>query len=102
LRERSGPASTIRSWLITKHPRPSVTSAADRVGSIVAAAEAAKGKSAYQSDLETAKRAAGYYENVLDLTNAAFFLSEILRLDPSNTAAKSDLDKINAYEKSNK
>jgi O-antigen ligase len=65
-----------------------------------AAAEAAKGKSTYTSDLETAKRAAGYYENVLDLTNAAFFLTEIVQLDPSNTAAKSDLDKIKAYEQS--
>ncbi|MFI5260803.1 MAG: O-antigen ligase family protein [Candidatus Paceibacteria bacterium] len=64
-----------------------------------AAAAAAKGKAVYQSDLETAKRAAIYYENVLDLTNAAFFLGEVVRLDPNNTAAKSDLDKIQTYER---
>ncbi|HUY05578.1 MAG TPA: O-antigen ligase family protein [Candidatus Paceibacterota bacterium] len=62
-----------------------------------AAAEAATGKKTYVSDLETAKRAAGYYETVLDLPDAAFFLEEILRLDPMNTAAKNDLAKVRSY-----
>jgi O-antigen ligase len=63
-----------------------------------AAAAAAKGKVYYKSDLETAKRAAGYYETVLGLPDAAFFLTEIIRLDPKNAAAKSDLEKIQSYE----
>ncbi|MHB8710385.1 MAG: O-antigen ligase family protein [Minisyncoccota bacterium] len=67
-----------------------------------AKAEAAKGKADYQSDLETASRAASYYENVLDLPNAAFFLTEVVSLDPNNAAAKSDLAKIQAYEQSKK
>ena len=72
----------------------------DTVG---AAAEAAKGKMFYQqSDLETANRAATYYENTLDLPNAAFFLAEIVRLDETNTAAANDLAKIQAYEQSKK
>lgn len=67
-----------------------------------AATEAAKGKEYYQSDLETARRAATYYETVLDLPDAAFFLQEVVRLDPSNTAAASDLAKIQSYEQSKK
>ncbi len=69
----------------------------DTVG---AAAEAAKGKASYQSDLETARRAASYYETVLDLPNAAFFLTEVVKLDPTNAAAASDLAKIQSYERS--
>lgn len=65
-----------------------------------AAAEAAKGKQYYSSDLETAKRATVYYETVLDLPDAAFFLEEILRLEPGNTAAAQDLAKIQSYEQS--
>ncbi|MHB8860713.1 MAG: hypothetical protein ACYC48_03190, partial [Minisyncoccota bacterium] len=65
-----------------------------------AAAEAAKGKAYYTQDLETAKRAATYYETVLDLPDAAFFLNEIVHLDPTNTAAASDLLKIQKYEQS--
>ena len=67
-----------------------------------AALEAAKGKASYVSDLETARRAATYYENVLDLPDAAFFLAEIVKLDPTNTAAASDLAKIQDYERSKK
>ncbi|MGD0328570.1 MAG: O-antigen ligase family protein [Minisyncoccia bacterium] len=67
-----------------------------------AAVEAAKGKADYQGDLETARRAASYYENALNLPDAAFFLAEVVRLDPSNTAAASDLAKIQAYEQSKK
>ncbi len=67
-----------------------------------AAAAAAIGKADYKGDLETAKRAAGYYETVLDLPDAAFFLSEVIRLDPTNAAAKSDLAKIQTYERSSK
>ena len=65
-----------------------------------AAAEAAKGKEYYTSDLEAASRAAVYYENILDLPDAAFFLSEVVQLDPLNAAAKADLEKIQAYEQS--
>ena len=71
----------------------------DRAG---AAAEAAKGKADYTSDLETARRAAVYYETVMDLPDAGFFLSEVVRLDPPDTAAASDLGKIKAYEQSAK
>lgn len=75
-----------------------------------AAEEAAKGKEFYKSDLETARRAAGYYENVLnlpnaiytDLPNAAFFLSEVIRLDPADKAAQDDLHTIQVYEQSKK
>ena len=67
-----------------------------------AQAEAAKGKADYVSDPETASRAVVYYENVLDLPDAAFFLKEVLLFDPSNTAAQSDLAKIQAYEQSTK
>jgi len=62
-----------------------------------AESEAAKGKAYYVSDLDTARRAAGYYENVLDLPNAAYFLAEVLQFDPTDTAAASDLAKIQAY-----
>jgi O-antigen ligase len=60
--------------------------------------EAALGKQYYVRDLETAKRAAVYYENVLDLPDAAFFLSEVVRLNPADSAAASDLAKIKSYE----
>lgn len=65
-----------------------------------AAAEAALGKTYYVKDLDTALRAVGYYENVLDLPNAAFFLQQVVTMDPTNAAAQSDLDKIQVYEKS--
>ncbi len=64
--------------------------------------EAALGKRYYTSDLETARRAVGYYETELKLTDAAFFLQEVLRLDPTDAGAKSDLQKIQAYEQSKK
>ena len=63
-----------------------------------AATEAAKGKAYYTPDLETASRAAVYYETVLDLPDAAFFLNEVVHLDPTNTAAANDLLKIQTYE----
>jgi hypothetical protein len=70
-------------------------------GNTDAAAEAAEeGKKTYRSDLETAQRAARYYETVFNLPDAAFFLEEIIRLDPANTDAKDDLNKIRAYEQS--
>jgi O-antigen ligase len=59
---------------------------------------AATGKRYYKPDLTTATRAATYYENVRDLPSAAWFLAEVLRLDPSNKAAADDLEKIRAYE----
>jgi Flp pilus assembly protein TadD len=64
--------------------------------------EAAKGKEYYRDDLEAARRGATYYETVLDLPNAAFFLREVIRFEPTNAAAKSDLEKIQAYEQSKK
>ena len=63
-----------------------------------AAAEAALGKQYYAEDLDTARRAAVYYENAFDLSGAAFFLAEIVRLDPMNTAAAEDLANIKAHE----
>jgi hypothetical protein len=65
-----------------------------------AALEAAKGKQYYAGDLEAAKRAAGYYETVLDLPDAAFFLKEILVQEPGNVGAQQDLAKIQSYEQS--
>lgn len=65
-----------------------------------AAAEAALGKDRYRGDFETASRAVGYYESVMDLTNAATFLSDIVAMDPTNTAAREDLARIRAYEQS--
>jgi O-antigen ligase len=62
-----------------------------------AMAEAAKGKEYYKGDLETAKRAVSYYETVLDLPNAAFFLTEVLQMEPANAGAASDLKKIQDY-----
>ncbi|MBU6388660.1 O-antigen ligase family protein [Patescibacteria group bacterium] len=67
-----------------------------------AAAEAAKGKQYYTSDLETAKRAVVYYETVLDLPDAALFLKEVLYMEPTNAGAAQDLAKIQAYEQSQK
>ncbi|MFZ2500523.1 MAG: hypothetical protein WAW90_00870, partial [Minisyncoccia bacterium] len=67
-----------------------------------ASAEAAKGKEYYTSDLETAHRAVGYYESVLDLPNAEFFLAEVIQLNPADIAAAEDLAKIKAYEQSKK
>lgn len=63
-----------------------------------ASGEALLGKQAYRGDLETALRAVSYYETVLDLPTAAFFLREVVRLDPQNAAAQADLQKIEAYE----
>ncbi len=62
-----------------------------------ATANAARGKAAYVSDLSTATRAAQYYESVLDLPDAAFFLREVVRLDPSDSNAAHDLAQIQAY-----
>lgn len=63
-----------------------------------AAQSAAEGKKHYQGDIETARRAAIYYENALNLPDAAFFLAEVLRYDPHDAAAAADLAKIKAYE----
>jgi len=67
-----------------------------------AAGNAAQGKKYYTAtgNLETARRAARYYETVLDLPDAAFFLEEIVRLDSSDTAAASDLSYIRSLKKS--
>jgi len=69
-------------------------------GDKVAAAEAAaKGKAVYSGGLSTARRAVQYYETVLDLPNAAYFLREVLRVDPHDEAAQADLEQIEAYER---
>jgi len=68
---------------------------------ITAATEAELGRTLYTPDLLTARRAARYYEKMLDLPNAAFFLEEILKFEPSNEAARSDLDLIHTHEQSN-
>lgn len=67
-----------------------------------AANEAAKGKKYYTSDLETARRATGYYETVLNISDAKFFLSEVVRMDSSDSAAQDDLRQIESYEHSTK
>ncbi|MFA6502969.1 MAG: O-antigen ligase family protein [Candidatus Paceibacterota bacterium] len=59
-----------------------------------ASAEAAKGKEGYTDDVETARRAAGYYETVRDWKEAAFFLGEIVRLDPTDVVSLYDLAKV--------
>ena len=58
-----------------------------------AAAQAALGKAYYRSNLETAQRAAGYYESVKDWKETAFFLSEIVHLSPADTTSRYDLAK---------
>src|SRR3989344_4247579 len=60
---------------------------------------AAKGKAVYSGGLSTARRAVQYYETVLDLPNAAYFLREVLRVDPHDEAAQADLEQIEAYER---
>lgn len=59
-----------------------------------AATQAVEGKRYYRGDLATAERAAGYYEGEQDWTNAAFFLSEVARLDPGNYTMLYDLAKV--------
>ena len=59
-----------------------------------AAKEAAEGKAYYTSDLETARRASGYYEAARDWQDAEFFLSEVVRLDPADNASWYDLAKV--------
>lgn len=59
-----------------------------------AASEAALGKRYYKSDLPTARRAAGYFEGTKDWSDARFFLSEVVHLDPSDHASAYDLAKV--------
>lgn len=59
-----------------------------------ARASAALGKENYVSNLETARRAAGYYESIQDWENAEFFLEEIVKLAPHDTASFYDLAKV--------
>lgn len=65
---------------------------------VAAEAAAAKGRAAYSGGLSTARRAVQYYETVLDLPNAAYFLREVLRVDPYDEAARADLEQIEAHE----
>lgn len=59
-----------------------------------AADSAALGKENYAGGLETARRAAGYYEGIQDWKNAKFFLEEIVKLAPNDTASLYDLAKV--------
>lgn len=59
-----------------------------------AAAAAAVGKTDYKGDLETARRAAGYYESAQDWEAARFFLGEIVRIAPADNASRYDLAKV--------
>ncbi|HUX81077.1 MAG TPA: O-antigen ligase family protein [Candidatus Paceibacterota bacterium] len=59
-----------------------------------ASREAALGKKYYVSDLKTALRAAGYYESVSDWNDSLFFLTEIVRLNPSDMTSRYDLAKV--------
>lgn len=58
-----------------------------------AQAKASKGKASYTPDLETARRAIGYYESVSDWQNAKFFLGEMVKLAPTNNVFRYDLAK---------
>ena len=58
------------------------------------AAEAALGRGAYKPNAETARRAAGYYEGVEDWANAAYFLEQLLKFTPTDSAIKFDLAKV--------
>lgn len=58
--------------------------------------EAEAGKARYKGGLETARWATIYYESVMDLQNAAFFLREILRFNPADANAREDLSQIEA------
>lgn len=59
-----------------------------------AAAEAAQGKADYTSNIDTARRAVSYYESAHDWQDAEFFLTEVVRLVPSDTASQYDLAKV--------
>lgn len=59
-----------------------------------AAAAAFRGKSVYVSNLNAARRAVVYYEIASDISNAEFFLEEVLRLDPTDEGARTDLELI--------
>jgi O-antigen ligase len=63
-----------------------------------AAHEAALGRAAYADSLATAKRAAGYYEYVKDWKSADFFLSEVVRIDPTDLVSSYDLAKVKYLE----
>lgn len=59
-----------------------------------AKAEAEKGKAVYKPDVETARRAAGFYEDVHDWQSAKFFLNEMLKFSPSDSLTLYDLAKV--------
>lgn len=59
-----------------------------------AAISAEEGRKYYKSDLETARRAAGYYSTQSDLPNLEFFLGEILEMSPTDYASAYDLAKV--------
>lgn len=63
-----------------------------------AAVESALGKTNYAGDVETARRAVGYYLGAkevspADLIDGAYFLGEVVRLAPEDDAARYDLAK---------
>ncbi len=56
--------------------------------------EAEKGRAVYIPDVETSRRAVGYYERVSDWQSARFFLSEILTFEPQDHNVRYDLAKV--------
>jgi len=56
--------------------------------------EAALGKQTYTPNRETARRAAGYYENVENWNDAAYFLEQVLASDPADVNIEYDLAKV--------
>lgn len=60
----------------------------------LAAAEAAKGRALYTSNLEAARRAVAYYESVEDFESAEFFLEEIVEIAPHDVDAVYELAKV--------
>lgn len=59
-----------------------------------ALAEAEIGKADYQSDLETARRAVGLYENLQDWNDAKFFLMEMVKFNAADNISWYDLAKV--------
>lgn len=59
-----------------------------------AVAEASKGRELYVPDIETARRAVGFYESMNDWQNAQFFLKEVATLPPGDIMALYDLAKV--------
>lgn len=59
-----------------------------------AASEAALGKQYYTNNVATARRAASLYESMHDWPDAAFFLDQVVSLDPSDVQSRYNLAKV--------